>query len=168
MKKGGLYRCVKVYRNKSLKEKKSPHYKMGTYKLEVLALHFTLFDTWKQSCGSGIIESGSGIIESGSRISSESGSRSNPDSRFWWPKAQEKKIAIYFCPSCKIGFQPSKENIQHFKKLNLLTFFYVCGSLLPFRIRIRIRIANPDTDPQTPLNPDPIRIRIRIRIHNTV
>jgi len=46
------------------------------------------------------------------------------------------------------SLQPSKKNIQHFKKWNLVTF-YVCESFLPYWIRIRI--ANPGT----PLNPDP-------------
>ncbi len=78
----------------------------------------------------------------------------------------DKKIAIYLSlgfhkrrPSYRGGLQPSKENINYFKKWNLLAFFYVCGSFLPSWIRIRI--ANPDTDPGVPLNPYPIRI------HNT-
>jgi hypothetical protein len=76
-----------------------------------------------QSCGSGIIESGYG-----SSISCEFGSGSNPDPGFWWPKTEGKntadifyiifwlKIAIYLCPSYRRSLQPSKENIQHFKK----------------------------------------------------
>jgi hypothetical protein len=40
-----------------------------------------------------------------------------------------------------------KENIHHFKKWNLLTFFCNCGSLLPSWIQ--------DTDTGTPLNPNP-------------
>jgi hypothetical protein len=35
------------------------------------------------------------------------------------------------CPSYKRSLQPSKENILHFKKLKLLTFFYFCGSFRP-------------------------------------
>ncbi len=49
--------------------------------------------------------------------------------------------------------QPWKQNIQHLKKWNLSTFFFVFALLDP----------DPDSDPGTPLNPDPIRIRI----HNT-
>jgi hypothetical protein len=75
------------------------------------------------------------------------------------------KFAIYLFlglqghPSYKRSLQPLKENIQHFKKCNFLTFSNCCGSFLPSWIRIRI--ANPDTKPETPLDP------IRIRIHNT-
>ncbi len=65
------------------------------------------------------------------------------------------------------SLQPSKKNIQHFKKWNLVTFFYVCWSFSPSWIRIRIANPDPDTDPGTPLNPDAIRIRIWIRIHGT-
>jgi hypothetical protein len=36
------------------------------------------------------------------------------------------QIAIYLCPSYRRRLQPSKENIQHLKKGNLLTSFYVC------------------------------------------
>jgi hypothetical protein len=56
-------------------------------------------------------------------------------------KQQEKPSAL------------EKVSIQHFKKLNLLTFFYVFGSFSPSWVRILI--ANPDTDPGTRLNPDP-------------
>jgi hypothetical protein len=54
-------------------------------------------------------------------------------------------------------FQPSKENVQHFKKWNFFAVFYFCGSFLSALIRIRITNSNPD--PGTPLNPDPSRIR---------
>jgi hypothetical protein len=47
------------------------------------------------------------------------------------------------CPSYGRSLQPSKDGIEHFKKLNLLTFFYVCVSFFAL------------------LDPDPIRI------HNT-
>ncbi len=54
------------------------------------------------------------------------------------------KIAIYFAlclhkgrPSCRRSLQPSKENIQHFKKLNLFTFFNFCELVLPSWIRIQ-------------------------------
>jgi hypothetical protein len=40
-------------------------------------------------------------------------------------------IAIYLCPIHRRNLQPSKETMQHFKKLNLLTFSHVCGSFLP-------------------------------------
>ncbi len=71
------------------------------------------------------------------------------DPGFWWPKTEEKKlqlkncftfnwskIVIYSCPSYRRNLQPSKKNIQHFKKWNLLTFFYVCALLDPNWIRI--------------------------------
>jgi hypothetical protein len=95
--------------------------------------------------------------------------------------------------SSKIGnagdrrsLQPSKENIQHFKTWKFSSFFYICGSFLPFWIWIRILIQNvdPDPDPATQinadlcesgsttlvsdpdsLNPDKIILLIRIRIH---
>jgi hypothetical protein len=35
------------------------------------------------------------------------------------------------------SIQPSKESIQHFKKLNLLTFSHICGSILPSWILIQ-------------------------------
>ncbi len=41
-------------------------------------------------------------------------------------------------PSNIRSLQPSKENIQHFKKLNLLTFFFLSESFLPSWIRIQI------------------------------
>jgi hypothetical protein len=101
----------------------------------------------------------------------------DPDPGFWWPKTEEKKsskkffflfwskIAIYLSIghhkgplSYRRSLWPSKENVQLFKKWNLLTLFYVCGSFLPF--------LDSDTDQGTPLYPDPIRIRIRV--HNTV
>ncbi len=68
-------------------------------------------------------------------------------------------IAIYFSlglhkgrPSYGRSLQPSKENIQYFKKW-ILTFFYFFGSLLPFWIPVRIWI--------------PEHHWIRIRIHST-
>ena len=64
------------------------------------------------------------------------------------------KIAIYLSiglhkgrPSYGRSLKPSKENIQHVKTWNFLTFLYFCGSFLPSRVR-------------TP-NLDPTRIRIR-------
>ncbi len=85
-----------------------------------------------QSCGPGLIETES-RYGSGSSISSESGSGywswSNPDPEFCWQNTEEKtysrnffylligsKIAIYLCPSYRRRLQPSKVNIQHFKK----------------------------------------------------
>ncbi len=114
--------------------------------------------TRRQSCGSGFIESGSGY-GSGSSISSESGS--NQDPWFWLSKTEEEKNFwwIFFFKNCNLlmsklqNLQLVKENIQHFKKWNFLTF-------LCFWAWIRIANPDPDTDPGTPLNPDPIRIRI--------
>ncbi len=67
---------------------------------------------------------------------------------FFW-----SKIAIYLRPSYRRSLQPSKENIQHFKKCNYF-FFYVSGLFSPSWIRIRIRIADPAKDLGTPFNPD--------------
>ena len=61
--------------------------------------------------------------------------------------------------SYRRSLQPSKENIQHFKTWNFITFFYFCGSFLPSWIRIRI--PNLDTEPLTWLTPEPIRIWIQ-------
>ncbi len=36
------------------------------------------------------------------------------------------KIAIHLCQSYRRSLPPSKENMQHFKKWNLWTFFYIC------------------------------------------
>jgi hypothetical protein len=59
------------------------------------------------------------------------------------------KIVLYLLlglhkgrPSSRRSLQPSKENIQHFKTRNFLTFFYFSGSFLPpgsgsgFQVRI--------------------------------
>ncbi len=87
-------------------------------------------------------------------ISSESGSGYGSGSRGLMTKPEEKKyrwkfFSLFFIknyprphkerPSYRRRLQPSKENTQHFKKWNLLTLFYVCGSFLPSRIRIRIQ-----------------------------
>jgi hypothetical protein len=60
------------------------------------------------------------------------------------------KIAIYLSlgfrkgrPSYRRSLYPSKENIQHFKKENLLTFFYFYWVILIFAL------LDPDTDPGT-------------------
>jgi hypothetical protein len=50
-------------------------------------------------------------------------------------------------PNYRRSLQLSKENIQHFKTLNFLIFFYFYGSFLPSWIRIRI--PNTDPDPLT-------------------
>ncbi len=70
-----------------------------------------------------------------------------------WEKYSRKKylffgskIAIYLShlgllkgrPSYRRYLQPTTENIQHFKKLNLLNFYLFCGSFSPSWIRIRI------------------------------
>jgi hypothetical protein len=72
------------------------------------------FSYFYQCCGSGFIES-----ESGSSISSESGS--NPDPRLWWTKLEGYRRSL----------QPSKENIRHFKKWNLVTFYIFVGHFCP-------------------------------------
>ncbi len=64
-------------------------------------------------------------------------------------------------------FSSKKKNIQHFKKWNLLTFFYVCWSFLPSWIRLRIANPDPATDPGTLMHPDPIRIRIHRTVWST-
>ncbi len=72
---------------------------------------------------------------------------------FWSKIAIHLSLGIYKGrPSYRRSLQSSKENIQHFKIWNFITFFYFCGSFLPSWIRIR--------NPLTWLNPDPIRIRI--------
>ncbi len=65
------------------------------------------------------------------------------------------KIAIYWSlglhkgrPSCRRSLQPSKENIQHFKRWNLTTFSIFLGHFNPPG-------SVSGTDPGTPLNPDP-------------
>jgi hypothetical protein len=73
---------------------------------------------------------------------------------FFW-----SKIAIYLSlglhkgrPSYRRSLQPSKENIQHIKRWNLLfnnCFLFLCAIFA---------LLDPDPDPGTPLNPDPIRI----------
>ncbi len=103
----------------------------------------------------------------------------DPDPGFWWLKLQKKltkiiifwsKVAIYSSlglhkgrPSYSRSLQPSKENIQHFKILNLLPFFlsilWVIFTLLDpdpdldceagSRSRGPIESeSNPDLDPQ--------------------
>ncbi len=83
----------------------------------------------------------------------------NPDTGtdpgFWWPRILKnaaeiffkylfliKKIAIYLHlghekrrPSYRKSFEPSKENIQHFKRWNLWSVFYFSGSFLTHWIR---------------------------------
>ncbi len=91
---------------------------------------------YKRCCGS----------RSGSSISSES-SRSFDDQKFKKKKIQLKnvfffiwsKLAIYLsrglhkgCSSYRRSFQPSKENIQHFKYYNFFLFFSVIFVLLNY------------------------------------
>ncbi len=76
----------------------------------------------------------------------------NPDRGFWWPKIWRNTTKIFFLSSFYQKFQftypygrpgyrrslwPSKENIQHFKRWNLITAFCFCGSLVPSWIRIQ-------------------------------
>ncbi len=103
-----------------------------------------------------------------------------------WKKLQRKSVSIFFlpkiaiylslgllngchCPSNRKGLQLTKENIQHFKIWNFLTFFYFYGvfafldpdpesdSGFGFGSTGLIRIHWPDSDPLAWLNPDPIR-----------
>ncbi len=109
------------------------------------------------------------------RLKNRSGSGSNPDPGFWWPKIKKftadkkcvifwlKKIATYLFlglykgrPSSRRSFQPSEENIQHFKTWTFLTFFIFVGHFPP-------PPHDPDPHPLTLLNPDQVRIRIGIR-----
>jgi hypothetical protein len=57
------------------------------------------------------------------------------------------------CPSYRRSLQLSKENIQHFKRWNLLTALYFSGSFLPFWNRIQ--------------SGNRIKSGVRIRLHNT-
>ncbi len=50
------------------------------------------------------------------------------------------KISIYLCPSYRRSLQPSKQNIQHLRKLNLLTLSYVCALWVIFAL------LDPDPD----------------------
>ncbi len=97
-----------------------------------------------------------------------------------WKRTQRKFFSfLFFIINCNLlslglhkgnssyrrSIQPSKKNIQHFKKhfkrWNLLTVFYFSGQLLPSWVWIAN--PDPDMDPGTSLNPNQIRIRIRIR-----
>ncbi len=58
------------------------------------------------------------------------------DTKNCWKESSRKLFSIencnYLCRSHRRRLQPSKENIQHFKKWNLLIFFYVCvGNFCP-------------------------------------
>jgi hypothetical protein len=81
----------------------------------------------------------------------ESGSGLGSGSRVWMTKTEEKKMtdliknSIYLCPSYRRSLPPSKENIQHCKKRNLLSFFYVFGSFLPSWIQIQGPIESRST-----------------------
>ncbi len=111
------------------------------------------------------IESGYGSgYWSGSIISSESGSGSRVLMTKNWRKKYSRNFVYIFFDIFMSKLQERrlalKNNIQHLKKSNLLTFFYVCGSFLPswipgsgLRIWIRSRIQGP--------------YWIRIRIHST-
>ncbi len=105
------------------------------------------------SCGSGFSESGSGSsISSESEYGSRSGYRVLMTKN--WKKQQKIHLYLfliknlkYVCPSYRRSLQLWKENIQHFKKCDVLTFLWVIYALLA-----------PDTETGTPLNPDPVRI----------
>ncbi len=85
----------------------------------------------------------------------------DPDPGFWWSKIEEKniveifknlcwsKIAIYLSqglhngrPSYRRSLQPSKENIQHFKKWNFFIFFTFVVNFCPPGSRSWIQIHN--------------------------
>ncbi len=99
---------------------------------------------------------------------------SGSGSRVWWSKIEKNllleilflfsrsKIAIYLSlglhkgrPSYRRSLQPSKENIQHFKRWKFCPFFNFFGSFLPSWIRIRIRNLYADPDPAAQINADP-------------
>ncbi len=93
-----------------------------------------------QCCGSGW----------GSSISKESGSGSG--SRVWMTNNFWSKIAIYLSlgllkgrPSYRKSLQPSKDNIQHFKKCILLTFFLISWVIFALLDSDPIRIHNHNT-----------------------
>jgi hypothetical protein len=107
-----------------------------------------------QCCGSGFLESGAGYGSESSiqvkRIQIQGFMTKN-----WKNIVEKNKIFFYIKyynlhvqslgllngrPSNRRSLQPSKENIQHFKKWNLITFFLFCGIFCP---------------PGVPLNPDP-------------
>ncbi len=117
----------------------------------------------------------------GSSISSESGSVSNLDPGFWWPKIEEKTteeilFIFFWVKNCnllipgpplrtsKLLEKPSALNREHsaLQKTKFINFLYFFGHFCPlgsgFGLWIRIWIRGSYW----------IRIRIRIRIHNTV
>jgi hypothetical protein len=66
------------------------------------------------------------------------------------------KIAIYLSIGLHKGRPGYRRSLQHFKTSNFLSFFYFCGSFLPFWIRSRN--PNPESDPdliESAFNPDP-------------
>ncbi len=123
---------------------------------EWLKCHFLICLCDLLCCGSKFIKSGSG-------------SRSNPDPGFWWPRTKEKNTAenfsyLFLIKNCnlllprppkstsKLQEKSSALKREHpaLQKMKLINFFYFSGSFSPSWIRIRI--ANPD--PGTPLNPE--------------
>jgi hypothetical protein len=64
-------------------------------------------------------------------------------------------------PSYRKSLQPWKENIQHLKQWNLLTFFYFCASF--FALLDPNPYCKSQSGSRDPWYPDPIRIGI----HNT-
>ncbi len=114
-----------------------------------------------QCCGSGFIESGS-ECGSGCSISREFGTGSSSRSRVlmtknWGRKIQLEKIFIFEIffslgllkghSSYRRSLQPSKENIQHFKKWTLWLCSIFVGHFFPpgfgSGLRIRIQIQRP-------------------------
>ena len=57
--------------------------------------------------------------------------------------------------SYRRSLQPSKENIQHFKRWKICPFSNLFGSFLPSWIRNRIRNLYADPDPAAQINADP-------------
>ncbi len=91
----------------------------------------------------------------------------NPDTGFWWPKTDEKKIQlkffnIFFYKNCnllrsKLQENPSALKREHkaLQKMKFINFFSMFVFLfLPSWIQIRISNSDPDTDPGTPLDTD--------------
>ncbi len=121
---------------------------------------------------------------SGSSISSEFGSGSGPG--YFWSKIKNtaenffpffwSKITIFLSldllksrPIQRRSLQPSKENIQYFKKLNFIFFLVIFVRLDPDPDTIRLRVPYPQNllyrhRSVTKLSNEKFRILIRMQI----